>query len=184
MGRLLFLLLLFPFCTVSSQTFTQRIQQDVSGQGRVTIHQDEAITELVNGKPATTVATPPRTTTQRQQAQRPAGNDVSSNDTDTQATDSLTQTTPRRTKKAAGYRVQPFVGGKTRADRVKAEQTGNALQTLFPAHRVYVHFLGGRWTCRLGDFQTIAEAKEVLDEVVRLGYDRAIMVRGTINVPY
>ena len=32
-----------------AQTFTQRIQKTVQGQGTVTIHQDKTIEELVNG---------------------------------------------------------------------------------------------------------------------------------------
>lgn len=178
--------------------FTQRIQQDAQTGARITLHQDNAITDLVNGKPAATTTTP-RQNNDRTRQQNNDNNQSARNDnnqpsgrTDTPATtttepvqntDSIT-VAPRRTRKMAGYRVQPFVGGNSRADRVKAEQTGAALQTHFPGHRVYVHFLGGKWTCRLGDFRTMAEAKEVLDELVKMGYDRAMMVRGQINVPY
>ena len=179
---------LFTLLPLSAQSFTQRIQQDVTAGARITIHQDEAITELVNGKPVAT-------TTPRQNNNRPRPSDDNNRqaaNTETPApttrepvqnTDSVAAV-PRRTRKMTGYRVQPYVGGNSRADRVKAEQTGSTLQTLFPGQRVYVHFLGGKWTCRLGDFRTMAEAKEVLDELVKLGYDRAIMVRGQINVSY
>ena len=200
LGRLVLSLFLLSSGQVVAQTpFTQRIQQDAQGGSRITIHQDDAITELVNGKPSTT-STTPRQNGDRTRQQNNNNNNTGRNDnnqpsgcTDTpattttnpvQETDSVTTVTPRRTRKMAGFRVQPFVGGNSRADRVKAEQTGAALQTHFPGHRVYVHFLGGRWTCRLGDFRTMAEAKEVLDELVRMGYDRAMMVRGQINVPY
>ena len=196
------LLFLISFSPAEAQTpFTQRIQQDVQAGARITIHQDNAITELVNGKPA--ITTPPRQNNDRPRQQnndrpRQQNNDNNNNNQSSGRTESSTETTttnpvqetdsiavvPRRTRKMAGYRVQPFVGGNSRADRVKAEQTGATLQTLFPGHRVYVHFLGGKWTCRLGDFRTMAEAKEVLDELVKMGYDRAMMVRGQINVPY
>ena len=183
---------------VAQTPFTQRIQQDAQTGARITLHQDNAITDLVNGRPAATTTTP-RQNNDRTRQQNNDNNQSGRNDnnqpsgrTDTPATtttepvqntDSIT-VAPRRTRKMAGYRVQPFVGGNSRADRVKAEQTGAALQTHFPGHRVYVHFLGGKWTCRLGDFRTMAEAKEVLDELVKMGYDRAMMVRGQINVPY
>ena len=36
----------------------------------------------------------------------------------------------------------------------------------------------------MGNFRTITEAKEMLDEVVRMGYDSATLVRGKITVPY
>ena len=197
-----FIIYHLSFVTASAQSFTQRIQQNMVAGARITIHQDNAITELVNGKPVTTTTT----TTPRQNNDRPRqnrqnsqnGNSQNGNsqqpgsteNTETATTTEPSQNTdsvtvaPRRTRKAAGFRVQPFVGGNSRADRVKAEQTGATLQTLFPGHRVYVHFLGGKWTCRLGDFRTITEAKEVLDELVKMGYDRAILVRGKINVPY
>ena len=184
----------------NAQSFTQRIQQGGTAGARITIHQDEAITDLVNGK--TAVVTPPRRSNnnnnntsnsnnhrQRSNDDSPQPGRAASQETtttepvQTTTTDSVAAA-PRRIRKMAGYRVQPFVGGNSRADRVKAEQTGTALQTLFPGHRVYVHFLGGKWTCRLGDFRNITEAREVLDELVKLGYDRAILVRGQVNVPY
>ena len=196
LGRLLLLLfLLSSHHTAGAQSFTQHIQQNVGGTGRVTIHQDDAITELVNGRTATPARPSNNNNTGTTNRQRNGGNDNqqptrtehqedATSNTPVQNTDSVNTTLPRRTRKMAGYRVQPFVGGSSRADRVRAEQTGTALQTLFPGHRVYVHFLGGKWTCRLGDFRTISEAKEVLDELVKMGYDRAIMVRGQVNVPY
>ena len=178
----------FTLLPLSAQSFTQRIQQDVTAGARITIHQDETITELVNGKPVAT--TPPRQNNNRPRSNGDNNQQAANTETPVTTTTEPVQNTdsvaaaPRRTRKMAGYRVQPFVGGNSRADRVKAEQTGSALQTLFPGQRVYVHFLGGKWTCRLGDFRTMAEAKEVLDEMVKLGYDRAILVRGQINVPY
>ena len=36
----------------------------------------------------------------------------------------------------------------------------------------------------MGDFRTIAEAREVYNEVVKMGYDTATIVRGQIYVPY
>ncbi len=83
-----------------------------------------------------------------------------------------------------GYRIQVYVGGKTRAAKQKAESTASAIKTLFPQHKVYVHFYSPRWICRMGNFRTLAEAKEVLDEVVRMGYDTATLVRGRVTVPY
>jgi len=186
---------LFTFLPSLAQTFTQRIQQTPIGGARVVIHQDATIDELVNGKPEAPVQQQRRDTggqNTRQQNPRNNGNTgntgntgnlVTDNDNTQQATDSLVQA-PQRTRKVMGYRIQAFVGGKTRADRQKAEQTASALRTLFPAHKVYVHFYSPRWICRMGNFRTLAEAKEVLDEVVRMGYDTATLVRGQVTVPY
>ena len=181
---------LFAFLPSSAQTFTQRIQQNPVGGARVVIHQDAAIDELVNGKPEAPVQQRRETreqqnqNTRQQQNQNPRnGNQLTDNDNVQQPADSVAQT-PQRTRKVMGYRIQAFVGGKTRADRQKAEQTANALRTLFPGHKVYVHFYSPRWICRMGNFRTIAEAKEVLDQVVRMGYDTATLVRGQVTVPY
>ena len=40
---------LFTFLPLTAQTYTQRIQKNSAGEGTVTIHQDTAIDELVNG---------------------------------------------------------------------------------------------------------------------------------------
>ena len=47
-------LYLFAFLPLTAQTYTQRIQKTTQGQGTVTIHQDAAIDELVNGGVAAT----------------------------------------------------------------------------------------------------------------------------------
>ena len=47
------------FSPVGAQSFTQRIQQTGTASGKVTIHQDAAIDELVNGKPAAAPAPSP-----------------------------------------------------------------------------------------------------------------------------
>jgi hypothetical protein len=77
-----------------------------------------------------------------------------------------------------------FVGGKTRADKRKAESTASTIRSLFPEHKVYVHFYSPRWICRMGNFRTLDEAREMLNKVVSMGYDTATLVRGQVTVPY
>ena len=188
---------LFTLLPVTAQTFTQRVQKELEGGARVKIYQDAAIDELVNGKK-------PEPQTSRNSNQATAGNTSrtgSNNNTQQQSrnntqenrpanvreqsTDSVVAVQqPRRVRKATGYRIQVFVGGKTRADHTRADQVGATLRTLFPGHKVYVKFYSPRWTCRMGDFATIAEAKEVYNEVVRMGYDTATIVRGQVYLPY
>ena len=204
-------LAILPFCLftslpLSAQTFTQRVQQQrVAAGGMVTIHHDAAIDELVNGKPEPLpvlrkeTKTPARKQTaadkreqqlanakreqqqtsdkREQQQQERAGEQTE------QTIDSLTME-PQRTRQVMGYRIQVFAGGKTRADRQKAEQTANTLKSLFPGQKVYVHFYSPRWICRLGNFRTMEEAREMLSEVVKMGYDQATLVRGKVTVPY
>jgi hypothetical protein len=194
---------------VGAQSFTQRLQQNTGRGGVITLHQDAAIDELVNGKTVTPPAptrpknnqtTRQQNTTQRTDNQQRADNQQRTDnqqradnrqqkdemstlrEQEVATADTIVQ--PRRTRQMMGYRIQAFAGGKTRNDRQKAEQTKKNLEALFPGQKVYVHFYSPRWICRMGNFRTIAEAKEVLDEVVRMGYDTATLVRGKITVPY
>ena len=196
---------LFTLLPISAQTFTQRVQQQrVAAGGIVTIHHDAAIDELVNGKPEPLpvlkkeTKTPARkqsatdkrdqqsATDKRDQQQTSAKRDQQQErvgEQTEQTVDSLT-IEPQRTRQVMGYRIQVFAGGKTRADRQKAEQTASTLKSLFPGQKVYVHFYSPRWICRLGNFRTMEEAREMLSEVVKMGYDQATLVRGKVTVPY
>ena len=170
-----------------AQTFTQRIQQNNVGNSRVVIHQDAAIDELVNGR--LTVPETPRTNggqnnrreTDRQQQR--TDNTGENQREEALRTDSVAQV-PQRTHKVLGYRIQVLVGGKTRADKRKAESTASTIRSLFPEHKVYVHFYSPRWICRMGNFRTLDEAREMLNKVVSMGYDTATLVRGQVTVPY
>ena len=189
----LYLLTLLP---LSAQTFTQRIQQTKQGEGTVTIHQDPAIDELVNGPQPSQQQTTPRPATPKKEdkpnsGDSPKGNSTHKSDTpksDTtetgkpvQTVDTTTVAVPQgRPFKTTGYRVQVFAGGNTRQDRQKAEQTGRSLELLFPGDAVYVHFYSPRWICRMGNYRTIEEARAKLTEVRQLGYTSATIVKGKI----
>ena len=90
----------------------------------------------------------------------------------------------RKSYKVTGYRVQVYAGGNSRADRLKAEQTGNNIKMKFPDQPVYVHFYSPRWICRMGNFKSLAEAQKVLAKVKALGYKQACLVKGKITVQY
>lgn len=195
---------LFIHITAGAQTFTQRIQKTVAGEGKVTIHQDKAIDNLVNGTAATTTVAQPkqgasqtekkqpatrktnnRETTPSTPAAQPAASASSTTDTTTPGIDTTdVAKTAVRTYKVMGYRVQAFAGGNSRKDRQKAEQTGNQLRALFPNEQVYTHFYSPRWICRIGNFRTYEEAHQMLQEVKSLGYSSATIVKGKISVPY
>lgn len=191
---------LFTFLPLSAQTFTQRVQTNVQGEGVVTIHHDKAIDDLVNGSAArqTTPAktnpntgkknadkqkTTPAAETSKPTPTKPAQPVQHQNDTvvQRQLPDTL-DTTPRRTYKTTGYRVQAFAGGNTRRDRQRAEQIGNSLRQLFPGEDVYVHFYAPRWICRLGNYRTYDEAHERMLEIRKLGYESATVVKGKITL--
>lgn len=192
-------------------SFTQRLQQSKVGEGKVTITQDKAIDDLVNGPKVTT--TTPQTTTQsqpqslqktQQQAQpqhkepkdsathKPDSSNQQRPEITTPEQPDTTATTPpdegrkkvMKGYKVNGFRVQVYAGGNSRGSRVKAERTGREIKALFPGTPIYVHFYPPRWICRMGNYRTIEEATEVLRAVKKLGYQSAIIVKGKITVPY
>ena len=183
----------------AQSSFTQRLQQSKNGEGKITVTQDKAIDELVNG-PAVTAPTRTKTTTtqhkptetQQKTAEKPAEKKelepkavaVEHHDTTTIDTPEEIQKKIMKGVKVAGYRVQVFAGGNTRNDRVKAERIGSEIKSLFPGVPVYVHFYSPRWICRMGNYRTYEEAHAVLERVKNNGYQSAIIVKGKITVQY
>ena len=182
---------LFTFLPLTAQTFTQRIQKTTAGEGTITIHQDTAIDELVNGpvssaKPAPapkkTTPAPVKPATKAKDTPVTQIKDTTVSHSQQETETDSTQITPKSVFKTVGYRVQVLAGGNTRQDRQRAEQAGRSLRTLFPGEEVYVHFYSPRWICRLGNYRTYEEAHEKMLEVRKLGYDAATVVKGKITV--
>ena len=162
--------------------FTQRLQQSKNGEGKITVTQDKAIDELVNGLE------------EKEKEKRPAPAPKEKKEPKVIATethDTITVDTPEEIQKkimkgvkVTGYRVQVFAGGNTRNDRLKAERIGSEIKGLFPGVPVYVHFYSPRWICRMGNYRTYEEAHEVLERVKNNGFQSAIIVKGKITVQY
>ena len=184
------------FMNADAQTFTQRIQKPVAGQGTVTIHQDSVIDRLVNnatlGIKSASPAAKPAT---QKPASQPGSASQSSQTGSTNLTSSSSLSSSPDTVdtskkmirggyKVAGYRVQAFAGGNSRADRIKAEQTGNNIKAQFADVPVYVHFYSPRWICRVGNYRTYEEAHQMLVSLRKLGYSQATIVKGKITVSY
>ena len=195
-----FLLCHLSFAPVAAQSFTDRVQRQ-SAAGRVTIHQDGAITDLVNGKTQEAAAPTQRRTTRPGEGHRttttPAEHhsDAATATTTTTTATTTTTTTPstdslatarqhQRMRKVAGFRIQVFTGGGRGADKRKAYQVKEQMGRLFPEHKCYVKFYSPNWTCRMGNFRTMGEAREVIQQLSRMGYDTAFPLRGMIEVPY
>ena len=202
------IIMFFALCSSvasQAQTYLEHIQQNTPGLGKVTVNQNKAIDELVNGS---NIAKPQDEKTKPQQPQR--NNETPSKAAEpqhksnepqhkAQAPDSLKKKaenkeeteTPivdmrkkvmRKSYKVTGYRVQVFAGGNSRNDRLKAEQTGNSLKMNFPDQPVYVHFYSPRWICRMGNFRNLADAQKILAKVKGIGYKQACLVKGQITV--
>ena len=177
-----FYLFTFLPLSASAQTFLDRLQTKVEGQGTVTVHQDSAINQLVLD-PQSTVdhsTTTPTTTT------------ASTGTTPTQTTPTTgtgttetvtTPTTTTRTRRTIdGYKVQAFAGGNTREDRKKAERTASNIRAQFPNVSVSAHFYSPRWVCRVGNYRTREEAQHMLSALKNLGYSQAHIVKTRVTV--
>lgn len=184
------------FMNADAQTFTQRIQKPVAGQGTVTIHQDSVIDRLVNNatlgiKSASAPAKPATQKPASQSSQTSSSSQSSQSSLSSSTSPSSTPDTVDTSKKVirggykvSGYRVQAFAGGNSRADRIKAEQTGNNIKAQFADVPVYVHFYSPRWICRVGNYRTYEEAHQMLVSLRKLGYSQATIVKGKITVSY
>ena len=171
----------------AQSTFTQRLQQSDTGEGKVTVKQSKEIDDLVNGSSNTSAST---STTNRKQEEKEKYNQQSIVQSEGRDSTDISDTTTDNNKKVmkgykvSGYRVQVYAGGNSRNDRIKAEKTGEEIKSLFPGVPVYVHFYSPRWICRMGNYRTYEEAHDVLTRVKNLGYQSAIIVKGKITVQY
>ena len=177
----------------AQSTFTEQLQQSKSGEGKVTVTQAKEIEQLVNNPTPVTPVTPakPQQTTPPSEKSDRGKTGLDQKDTD-DLTDGIAvpDTVDLRKKvmkggtKVNGWRVQVYAGGNGRADRQKAERTGEEIKSLFPNEPVYVHFYSPRWVCRIGNYRTYEEAHDVLTKVKQLGYMSAVIVKGKITVYY
>lgn len=188
----------------NAQSFLDRLQKQGKNQGKVTVTQDAAIDELVNGpkeatytlpaKTATTenktaktetkiakAETKPSTTTKPSESAKKS--ESTSNEIDIPTVD-MRKKVMGKSYKVNGYRVQAYAGGNTRKDRQKAEQIGNDIKMNFPDTPIYVHFYSPRWICRVGNYRTYEEAHRMLLEIRNLGYKQASIVKGKISIQY
>ena len=180
MSKLLTVLSLFLILSVShsplwgQETFTERLQERVQGQGIVRLYHDAEIAALVNGK---RTATPTSTTTP---GTKPTGHALTQVPDTLIAIDSIA--TPGRKVRMTGYRVQVYAGGNSRDAKVKAYQMERLARLYFPEHSVYTRFVSPRWICHVGDFRTRDEAVELLQEMRKSGkFPEAITVKCKIN---
>ena len=182
----------------AQSSFTQRLQQSKNGEGKITVTQDKAIDELVNGPAVVTTPAKPKkdnntaTNQEKEKEKKPEPKEtkepkvVTVEHHDTVNVDNPEEIQKKIMKgvKVPGYRVQVFAGGNTRNDRLKAERIGSEIKGLFPGVPVYVHFYSPRWICRMGNYRTYEEAHEVLERVKNNGFQSAIIVKGKITVQY
>ena len=155
----------------AQQTFTDKLQQVVESAGRIVLHQDKSITDLVNG----TSKNPTATFVQKRQV-----DGTLSQLPDSLAIDSLSLGSK---VKINGFRIQVYFGDNSRKGKTEARAAGLRFRNSFPELPVYVNFVSPHWKCQAGDFRTMEEASEVLKQIREMGIFReAVIVKSKINV--
>ena len=180
----LFIILCSLFISVSAdaQTFTQRVQQNNEGEGSVVIEHSAFIDDLVNNAQTAAPKQPEKTTTtaKSQPITQPtkAVTPKEENNGGTQNTDSITYKRYRTT----GYRVQVFRGGNSKNDRQQAEAASSKIKNAYPDEDIYVEFFSPDWTCRVGNYREIEDARRMRDQLRKMGFDAATIVKGKIII--
>ena len=207
----LLILLSCSSAIANAQTFLDRLRQKQPGRSTVTVTQNKAIDDLINGKvpettpkatpsTATTAPKPAETTskpaeTQKEDAKKEAGKSTENAkkpENESPKKEENEETVPLELHKKVmlnsykvdGYRVQAYAGSNTRAARQRAESVRNAIKKKFPNQPVYVHFYSPRWICRVGNYRNYEEAAWMLKQLKGMGYRSAIIVKGKITVQY
>lgn len=184
---------LFTFLPLNAQSFTQRIQQQKTGLGSITIHESAEIDQLVNEAKLGNVTSPTSTTNSTATTATKSTNTTTKESpkatSQTSQSDTPEESPVDNTKKIMtggykinGYRVQAFAGGNSRKDRQQAESVGNQIKSSFPGVPVYVHFYSPRWICRIGNYRTYEEAHQMLLSLRKMGFSEAVVVKGKITV--
>lgn len=175
------------YTNADAQTYTERVQKKVEGQGTVTIHQSAEIDQLVNDPTATGVQTQTTSNNDKKPTTPSKGNEQAKKETTTPSDTGNGEevTTPqKKVQRVAGYRVQAFAGGNTRKDRQMAEQDRNNIKAHFSNVSVDVHFYSPRWICRVGNYRTYEEAHQMMVALQNLGYKQASIVKSKVSVQY
>ena len=106
------------------------------GKGRVTVLQDQRLTDYLNGYIV---------------------------DDESKQTVEVKQVVQKIN--ARGFRIQVYWGGNQKSEKGKAQMAGYKVTALFPELEAYTSFESPHWRCRVGDFATQKEAAEYLQKI-------------------
>ena len=166
MNRLISILfLVLCACNAGAQTkFVDKLTQTVAGEGRVTVHQDKRLTDIINGDATTTTS-----------------NSYQNSDEDID-TSTLVPSTGKKTK-VRGFRIQVYWGGSKSIDKTNAEKAASKVSIHFPQYKTYTSFESPHWRCRVGDFIDRQEAVDALHEMKKVGIgNNAMIVRSEVYI--
>lgn len=155
----------FSVPSIGQVKFMDHIQEEVQGQGTVSVLQDQRLTDIVNGDSSQDEKTTPVESANKR------------------ADDDIPGVRTGKKVKVRGYRIQVYWGGSQRTDHSKAVRAGNIITSVFPELQAYTSFESPHWRCRVGDFTTRQDAAEYLHKLreANLGSD-AMIVRSEIFV--
>ena len=155
--------------TFAQAPFVERVTAVVSGQGRVTVHQDARLDSILNG-----YILIPSTPEAHHETPRPV-REVKT--TQSKVNDYANRASQHRgTNKVRGFRVQVFFGGNSRADQTKAQQLGARIQSRYPELHAYTSFENPHWRCRVGDFTNREDAAHYVSRLRASGLAPDAMV--------
>ncbi|MBR1594212.1 MAG: SPOR domain-containing protein [Alloprevotella sp.] len=167
MKRQLFLAL---FATATLTLAAQNVQ---TGQGKLVIVQDETVEKLLHSKHADRAA--------MRNAESENAEATERSDAQTSQQNANRRNGPRRHYNSAGYRLQIFTGGNSRADKQGALQAQQKCRAACPELATYVHFYSPHWVCRAGDFQKREDAQRYVSKLRARGLEARI-IRSNIIV--
>ena len=140
---------------VRAQTFSAHLTHSGSGEGIVTLNQDQRLTNRLDY--GVRASTP---TEQEEESE---------------------ESTPTKRKKMLGFRIQMYWGNAQRSDKEQADRIGERVTALYPELEAYTSFSSPHWRCRVGDFPTRSEAAEYLTKLRSISSD-AMIVKSEIYV--
>ena len=180
-----------------AQSFLWHLKKTENGKGTVTVHQDKSLDYVIDNrepsKEAVKADTVARTHREVRKPKvdtvrvRPKAPDIvvkrkMISNGDTTYTVVSTKKIIANGRKIQGYRIQLYAGGNTRQDRQKAEMIGKKMKQYFPSEPIYTHFYSPRWICRMGNYESMDKATQMLNRVHKLGVPGACIVKGMITV--
>ena len=169
---------LFPLGASAQETFTQHLTRQVTGEGRVVLHQDAEIDALVNS--------PAAHTANHSGIVKPVHQGHTETDSTSLAAEPVRELHSGHRSQMVGYRIQVYAGGNSRKSKSEAHYMGNLVRSNFGNEMaVYTSFISPRWVCRVGDFKSREEAAEQLRKMrATQKFSEASIVKSKIYVYY
>jgi len=167
----------FAFClftTAQNTSIIDELNSTKSGQGRITIYQDDAVKKLIG----TTIVT-----------NRPSVNSeqfMSQLNTTAEGGSSSSSTSTKNVIRAMGYRIQVYSGRDQKRSKAEAQSRRNSIVSAYPNMEVNVTYNSPTWYVKAGNFKTQEQAAIALKEMRTKfpGFGREMnIIRDAVKIP-